>query len=376
MKRDIIRLLVFIITTTVFSCTEPYQFEVNDYEKILIVQGIITNQDGPYEVKLSRTLPLAIDDDSLIYETGALVTISDNSGNLEIFQEVSPGVYKSSTGGMKGELGKEYTLAIYTSDGVEYESDPVILRPVPEIDSVYATYRENYSFEEDKIIRGVDINVDTKEWENDDFYFKWDYVETWKIIPPFEKMGEVITPCWQIDYCDKIVIENPSSFSVNKLEQQPIIYLSENSPKPHYGYSVLINQYSINESVFQFWRMVKETKENGSLFDNIPYNPICNIHCCNNGNTKVIGYFDASSVSSKRVYFKKAIFDIKFADINEGCKEYWMEVNEFETIGPPSTPYIIDAADGKIIYTMQKECVDCSVISTTTEKPDFWDYDD
>ncbi|HKL38440.1 MAG TPA: DUF4249 family protein, partial [Bacteroidales bacterium] len=116
-------LLLLIIAGWV-RCTEPYEHEVDDFENVLVIQGMITNQPGPYRVKISRTMGLSEKHPEAYRETGAVVTISDEKGNFETLTEKAPGIYQTDPNGIQGNIGHEYVLTVYTADGSNYESEP------------------------------------------------------------------------------------------------------------------------------------------------------------------------------------------------------------------------------------------------------------
>jgi hypothetical protein len=341
---------------------------------------VITNEPGPYKVEISRSMKLSTED-TIAPETGAIVVIEDDENNVITLTEESPGIYKTDDQ-FQGELGKSYVLKIFTTDGSEYASQPVKLRDVPPIDSIYVRYSSKISYETGEQVEGINIDISTGEWDpSKNFYLKWDYTETWKIEPKWRawfKDDIHFEPCWQIDYSNEIIIQNTALSSANVIKDKNIIYLDENSYKPFFGYSVEIRQYSINESVFNFLKMVEENnEENGGIFDNIPYNAISNIECCNNKNKKVFGYFDASSVDKIRTYFIAPIYGLTFKDKNEGCNFITTTVDYFRNEMNGEFVYVIDYDElvNVVRYTTQRRCVDCTIISTTNKKPAFWNYE-
>ncbi|GEM_PF-2422384 len=383
-------LLSFIVIITFQTCIEPFDHKIQDYDDLLIVQGIITNQKGPHKVLLTRTLSLNTED--MKYETDAIVTIQDKNGNVEILTEDSPGHYTTRSD-FFGEIDNEYQLTIETSDNNVYLSEPVKLRKGPDIENVFTDYREVYSFENDKYEKGIDIKLNTEEFNDDEkIYLKWDYIETWEIKQKWNAKEVNFTDfsdveyfrmdqterksCWKDDYSYDILLDELSSYQTNNIKNKVIVHLSETSPKPYYGYSILINQYTINKSVYEFWKFLKENNiDNGSVFDNIPYNPASNIESCNN-DLNVYGYFDATYLSQKRVHLKSPIENVEFVDFNENCNLHVMSIDSFLN-AQPNPAYALRVSgdfsiEKTIVYSGQRYCVDCSLVSTTEEKPLYW----
>ena len=373
---------IFILFLSLWSCTEPYEINITDYENILIVQGILTNENGPYKVVLSRTIP--INHTENYFEENASVTITDKNGKVEILHETSPGIYKTSNS-FKGEINNEYQLKIITQDNTEYESEIVTLYEGIDIDRIYAEYNEVYDFEKNVLVPGIDIKIDTKAWDDDidrNIFLKWDFEEVWEIEQKWNEliMGDGVWDytidttqytCWKYDYSYDIIIDNAFKYSTNKLVGKQITHLDKDNPKPFYGYSILIKQYSINESVYKFWEMMRENNiDNRNIFNNIPYNAKSNIVCCNK-DLKVYGYFDASYISKQRVFFKSPVEGVDFRDFNSECKRHGAPMSFLE-MGPKIYILLMDAFE--VFYTKQEYCVNCSVVSTTKQRPEYWIY--
>ncbi len=382
--------LIFAIITN--RCVQPYEHNIDSYENLLVVQGLITNEDGPYEVLLTRTL--SIDGDSAIFEEDAIVTIVDQDGNIEVLTEKSPGQYLTRPE-FKASMDHEYQLMIRTIDDVEYVSDIVKLLKGPDIDSLYIEYKSAYNFEYDEELEGIEIKLDTKwgDISNENYFLKWDYVATWEIKQKwmaneveFRNWDDIFyfdqnenrKSCWSEEQSYDIILEDLSSYNTDELTGKTILHMDETNPRPKYGYSILVKQYAINESVYKFWEFMKENNiDNGSVFDNIPYNPKSNIEC-NNENIKVYGYFDAAYKSVKRLSFKSPVLGIYFQDIYGSCEKQNMTIDEFLNSEYKGFTYAIFVKPellgnpASISFTDQRFCVDCTLFSDSEVKPDFW----
>jgi hypothetical protein len=98
---------------------------------LLIIEGNISDQPGPYLVQLSRTVTF-YDTNTVIPVSGAGIIISDDAGHRDSLIEVSPGHYLTST--ILGTVGHTYHLHV-SADSKQYEASSTILPPVP-IDSI------------------------------------------------------------------------------------------------------------------------------------------------------------------------------------------------------------------------------------------------
>lgn len=389
MKNYIISLIFILFILK--SCVEPYDHNITEFNQGLVVQGLITNEPGPYQVILSRAI--GINSDTLKFEEDAIVTIIDINENIEILNEQTPGHYYTSNSFVV-QVDNEYILKIITTDNKEYISAPVKLIKGPEIDSIYTSYSENYNFDENKVLKGIDILVDSKKWNfnrNDNFYLKWDYEETWEVrqkwngrkvkwsdYDDIEYFPYDNTPkfCWNIKPSYDIILANPNDYSSDYIKRKKILHINELETKPFYGYSILINQYVINEYAYNFWNIIKENNiENGSVFDNIPSNAKSNIECCNS-DEEVYGYFDAVYKTNKRLSFKPPIHGISFKDINEKCIYKEWSISTFLDSLRNITVWGLEVNETNfsIRFTTHQFCTDCLVVTNSDQEPDYWIY--
>src|SRR6187402_3391330 len=96
--------LLFILFFSV-SCIDTINLKESGIGGTLVVDGLITDQPGPYTIKLSRTIAYDNSSPLKVYsipETKAKVSIIDNLGNEEVLTELTPGLYKTKT--MAGQV--------------------------------------------------------------------------------------------------------------------------------------------------------------------------------------------------------------------------------------------------------------------------------
>lgn len=98
-----------ILLTAVFSCEKVIQIDTNDSEPKLVIEANVTNQEGPYLVKLSLSNQL---DESNNYPsiTNSLVVISDDLGNTDTLTHVMNGEFQ--TNDLQGVPGRKYTITV------------------------------------------------------------------------------------------------------------------------------------------------------------------------------------------------------------------------------------------------------------------------
>jgi len=148
---------IFILFLFLPSCIEPFYFNKGEAPKSLVVDGLITNEPGPYVVYLARTSEY----NSYYVNTeevgGAIILISDDMGNSEVLTEsYIPGIYKTDPDGIRGIPGRFYKIEIETPDGKQYESAPELLSAVPGIDTVYYERQQFQEIDDNGIVQAVD----------------------------------------------------------------------------------------------------------------------------------------------------------------------------------------------------------------------------
>jgi hypothetical protein len=304
---------------------------------------------------------------------GCTVSISDDLGNTFSLTETVPGTYVTNPAIFQGAIGRKYILHINTNgptNNHNYESYPAEMKPVPPIDSVYyekvtiAEYNGSASQE------GCQVYLNTHDPTSQCKYYRWEYIETWKIVLPYYVTNNT---CWVSDNSDLINIKNTSVIEEDKINRYPINFISNVTDRLSVKYSILVNQYSLSEDEYLYWEKLQNFSEQvGGLYDMIPSAVPSNVYCTDDPNEKVLGYFSVSANSSKRIFIKDRFTGL--VDQYKNCAAdtvygngpiqninytVWVIV----TVSMPPPPYRVT--------TYTKGCADCTVRGTTAE-PDFW----
>jgi hypothetical protein len=137
MKR-LLYLLPLLLTGLLSSCTDVVPIDLPDPEPQLAVEGSITDQPGPYTVRLTKTGAYFTEQD-LPAVRGAELTLADNEGHTETLRETAPGVYQGNQ--IQGKIGNAYVLTI-KAEGQEYRAATEIKR-VPRIDGITQQIKRN-----------------------------------------------------------------------------------------------------------------------------------------------------------------------------------------------------------------------------------------
>jgi hypothetical protein len=369
MKKSYLLVLVLPLLIQI-GCTVQFIPETDEDKDLLVVEGMITDQNRKYSIKLSKSLPLG----KLVFPKplkGAKVTVSDEKGSVFNFTEPQPGKYVSDSTKFRGRVGGRYTLFI-RSGNLTYTSQTMEMKPSPPIDSVYF---ERVMIAEPNYLgikeEGCQIYVDTYDPTTRCLYYRWDFTETWEFRLPYNVPNRV---CWKTSPSDKIFIKNTSVYNQARVSKYPLMYITNRSDKLKVKYSILVNQYSLNESEYDYWEKLQNVSGNvGGLYDITPMAISSNINCNEDRNETVLGYFSVSAISQQRIFIQE-----KF----EGIPNFYSYCPDDTIFGRGKIPdlnisvWVIDDQLGSEppyrIITRYKECADCTVKGSNV-KPVFWD---
>ncbi len=151
------RKLFLVIVTAVFltGCQKVVSIDLNNANPRLVVEGIVTDQPGPYSVKLSMSGDYFAPSLYFPPVSNALIIVSDNFGQTDTLKESTSGTYLSSK--LLGVAGSTYTMYV-SSEGKQYNATSSMPAKVY-IDTLFAVVR-NQSRGEGP---GYDIYVSFKD---------------------------------------------------------------------------------------------------------------------------------------------------------------------------------------------------------------------
>jgi hypothetical protein len=124
MKTSISIALLLLLFT---SCEKTVDLKYKGNQSKIIIEGNITNEPGPYFVKITKSIPLS-DTGNYPAIDNAVVTISDDAGNNEILIPQGNGVYHTNT--LSGVAGRTYSLSV-NADNQAYTAQSTMPQSVP-----------------------------------------------------------------------------------------------------------------------------------------------------------------------------------------------------------------------------------------------------
>jgi hypothetical protein len=308
-------LLTLLVIT--YGCKELYYPEIDTVPNIMSVEGMITNQPGPYNVRLSHTF-LYSEETVAPPVDDAIVFVIDSQGNKFDFIQAEPGLYQSPLN-MQGTAGETYTLHIETIDGDEFRSRPQTLMPAYQIGSLEAdsasvttSFVNSYGDLRLRTLKGVNATLQLQEYDDDRANIRFNtnvkilfhYAEEegdsffcWKEIKKFQGINNINLPAGN----------QPGEVNRNKVAFLPV-------PPTGYGIwfgtevkslLVALTLYSINDDAYKFYTEVnKQLSSDQSIFSPVPSQITGNIYCVNDARKIATGFFEAASVDYAYYYLK------------------------------------------------------------------------
>ncbi|MCE2893838.1 MAG: DUF4249 domain-containing protein [Flammeovirgaceae bacterium] len=332
MRKSISFILLLLVLD---SCVERFEFSGAQGKPVeIVVDGVITDEPGPYTVKLSRTIQVGSTIGGLTI-SNAKITVFSDEGESEIMGETSlSGTYKTSATGIRGVVGREYWIKIELPDGRVFESLPDKMDPTGQIDSVYYQFETSVAQNGSKSY-GFRIFLDSRITRKENSFTRWrfDGVYGVKTLPELNPVpgpsadlcatlplpcsgyakndnGKLIAigkctccDCWANQFEKKpTVIDNRSASEIKGLQVGfvPVNYYTFQDK-----YRVTVTQMSLSEKAYQYWLTFKEQKEGATSLFQPPYGKTESNLFKPSTSGKVVGIFHASAIVKRKIFIKK-----------------------------------------------------------------------
>ena len=389
---------VFVFMTFL-SCTEQFNITNEGQEDYLVVNALLTDQNKNQKILLSRTI--GFEESDAIFETDASVIVTENDNKTYFFDETADGVYESNEN-FAIVSGNIYQLYIKTKSGREYRSKKVIAPAATAIDNIYAKKMVN----EDGVT-GLGIFLNSYDPSNKSIYYRYEFEETYRILAPnwydldivvnfndgqiifdteFRPQSKQI--CYNTEKSKRIIVTSTAGSTEDRVQNYQVHFIPADDIRVENRYSILVKQYVQTSESQTFYKVLSNFSSSGNIFSPVQPGFIKgNIESLTDGGESVVGFFDVSTVSEKRIFLNREEYLEGLPRFTLLCKEltpkpsglqsdqsfreslaYFIQENEF-------IPYYITSRPNPsgypIITFVPKECGDCSVFGTG-DKPDFW----
>lgn len=382
------------------SCLEPVDLESVGQDNLLVVEGMITDQEEIQKVTLSKTVALTRNN-AFAPETGAEVWVSDQNDNRIDFEEQESGVYETISP-FSAQLDTKYQLHIIRKNETEYVSNVSTMVPTSPIDSVYAEFEHLPDPPFDPYKGYFNFYVDVNNNVNNNKYFRWIWNSTYQVNVPnpsrwlwtggnnfiIRERGSEndhlqVEFCWSNDTATSLYLKEllPGETQVSKHRINR--FSSVDNEEMKVRYSIEVRQYALSEESYRFWNLIDESNAGqGFLFDSQVGSIKGNITNLDNSNEPVLGFFEVvQERKARRFYSPRDFITQGYLIANPfivDCSEFEAVITEIdqigefmETNGDDYTICYFITAPPTVAFHL-KSCAECTLYADSNQRPDFW----
>ncbi len=308
MKLKIIEILIFFIFLFIIGCVEEYDLGFNKNDYSVVINGLITNEEGPYYVRLTKSSPdFTFNESNYYFIDGAdpikdaLIIITDNTGNIDTlitsprtvtyydyqydsdgniidstaYEELYPhssdfGYYQTTK--LQGKVGNTYYLYVRCENN-EFEAE-CYMPGIPQIDSMKV--EEIIVKEADGTTGWVPI-IYFSEPQNEKNYYLFD-------------IG-TCNSCWTFSIIDDRFLD-PYVNGLNVDDGEHPDWWRVNYPYGSPFGEITVTMASLTEKGYNYYRgLINQFNNDGGVYTPSPTSPRTNI---SNGG---LGFFRASVIN-------------------------------------------------------------------------------
>jgi hypothetical protein len=319
--------LVLLFTgMIVWSCRETYSPETEPQTPVVVVDAFISNEPGPYEVKLNLSVAYNATQDYPVV-TNASVYVTDQNDHQYIFREAYPGRYYSDKAEFRGVPGNTYTLHIETASGQTIVSKPQLMPVEATIDSVYGMIdTREYIFTTGgvytaKKVTGVQAFADFSTTGDGAARFRFSttlvvgYVMTDHSTQPYPSIiyaWKKVNPLKSFNLTTEGTISNQQKISRYDVCFFPVheAFYQLADTETITNWFLLVKPYALTEDAGKFYTAVNEQlTTSNQIFDPIAAQVKGNLSCINQPLTNVFGFFEVSACSKKSFWVRALLGD-------------------------------------------------------------------
>jgi hypothetical protein len=317
------------------GCIEPFSADFQ-FSSRLVVDGLITDAPGPYEVKLFYNTPVQQTTKRPLAESDAIVSIIDDTGHAEPLLEVASGVYQTTNSTFVGVQGRSYHIQITTSRGRQYTSAPQRMMPAGALEDLYFEFEKDalsvtYS---DSRMDAFHIYIDAKGTEGQPNLLRWRWKSTYEahtfpelrtintatstVPAPLPCSGYIYAggalsklfececcTCWPSEFSAIPIISENTNVAEDEFRKVYVGKIAVNGMHFYSRYHIEVEQLSVSEAEYEFWKLIKIQREStGDLFQPNAVKVRGNI-TSGDPDDEVLGFFSVSAVKRKSIFIDR-----------------------------------------------------------------------
>jgi len=360
-------LTITILGFTNTSCIDFFHPRLNgESDNKYVIDGTINDRDSLQVITISTTSTVSKPNfNPLSY---CKVKVIDDIGNTFIFEEnvKERGKYESKIDNKFLKPGISYQVQVETASGIEIVSDFDKMPECPDVDTIYYIRKDIQTSDPLSPRQGIQFYIDIDKQNTNCEFFRWRLTETYEHHAMYPQMiGETpnysMFKCWTTLEIKDIFVLSTKNISQETFHLQPLNFVDNRSQRLTFCYSLLVDQYAVSEATYKFWESLKSnSSEQGGLYSTQPIIVKGNLRSTTNPDVEVLGFFNASSIKSKRIFVKNVEnLKIHAPDCNPQVPDKFTRFNYFINIEGTT-------------YGLSDACVECDYVSGTTVRPPYW----
>ena len=185
---------------------------------------------------------------------------------------------------------------------------------------------------------------------------------------------EDISTCWKYGFSTNILVGSSAALQSDIIYRAPINFIENGNEKLAVRYSILLRQYALDKSGYEFYEMMKKNTEGlGTIFDAQPSEIRGNIHCISDPGELVIGYVFAPVIEEKRFFI--SAHELQGWKFDQDCPKFNIPGN----VDSLDAAYAGGLSIFEPIFVMpiryyaaRVGCSDCTARGGSLTKPSYW----
>jgi hypothetical protein len=308
------------------SCVDKVDLSLPTTVLPIIIDGHITDQPGPYFVRVSKAYPVDGEYHPGLGVEQASVNITSSTGESHPLTHIAAGYYVTDSASFLGHVGRTYQLHILLPDNTLIESTLEQMASPGSIDSIYAEFvtTTNQDTGLDEI--GYNIYVDATLAPGSSRRMRWKYNGIYEVTTdPSQIVVTIPCPnppcptgplpcatnceccyCWVHVNEEAPIIPSTAFNGTNEMKRVFMRYVPINNYTFNKKYWVQLTQMELSQPVYDFYSGVRGQIENGTSLFQPPFFELKGNVSAVNAQTKVVGVFSAAATTKRDVYFHRA----------------------------------------------------------------------
>lgn len=306
-----------------FGCVDRVNLSVKSDELPIFIEALITDQNGPDTIKITRAYPVDGNYYNRVGIDSAIVSISDDEGNEDFLTAIAKGYYVTNS--INGTIGRTYKLAGILKDGTTFESTFEKMAPAGTVDSIFYEPTSKVNGDNGITENGINVFVNATADPSSALNLRWKFNGTYSlhtdpslVTIPNPCFNPVCPPiplpcskdcqccdCYASLYEGMPILYDKRTQSSMAIYRKFIQYIPVNNLTFNQKLRVEVVQMDVSKTVYDFYFAVKRQMEGASNLFQPPFFELPGNVEAKSGNSKIVGIFSAAAQTRKAIYIRR-----------------------------------------------------------------------